>query len=80
MAQLSTFEEMADQNDEDLQNMLRAINTKDLAVALKKSSDGMNWAFMVPSLDLLAIRTSRSYLSWVEQTPIYLKKLSEALL
>ena len=44
------------------------------------AGSGMNWAFMAPSLDLVAIRTSRSYLSWAEQTPLFLGKLFEAVL
>ena len=44
------------------------------------AGSGMNWAFMIPSLDLIAIRTSRAYLSWDEHTPLFLQKLFDALL
>jgi hypothetical protein len=44
------------------------------------AGSGMNWAFIVPSLDLIALRTSRCYLSWEEHTPLYLGKLFDALL
>ena len=44
------------------------------------AGSGMNWAFMIPSLDLIAIRTSRCYLAWDEHTPIFLEKLFDSLL
>jgi len=36
---------------------------------------GMNWAFVIPSLDLIVVRTSRNNLSWDKITSVFLEKL-----
>jgi hypothetical protein len=40
----------------------------------------MNWAYVVPSLDIVAVRTSRNYESWDKHRPIFLEKLFAAVL
>lgn len=41
----------------------------------RTGGSGMNWAYVIPSLDLVAVRTSRCYESWDEHRPIFLEKL-----
>jgi len=46
----------------------------------RTGGSGMNWAYVIPSLDLVAVRTSRCYESWDEHRPIFLEKLFACVL
>lgn len=46
----------------------------------RTGGSGMNWAYVIPSLDLIAVRTSRCYESWDEHRPIFLEKLFASVL
>ena len=46
----------------------------------RTGGSGMNWAYVVPSLDIVAVRTSRNYESWDKHRPIFLEKLFASVL
>ena len=46
----------------------------------RTGGSGMNWAYVIPSLNLVAVRTSRCYESWDEHRPIFLEKLFASVL